>query len=231
MIEKCERIESELNSFWPEWQVVECFEGGACGDLFRIRKDSFGIRVESSLKVIRCDESVDPSAIPETFLKEIQIIEALRGTPNVVIVEDYYCKREGMVCSLFVRMELLTNFRKVLIRYEENPSLLSIKEVLKFGKDISTALVYFEKKGIRHRNIKPDNIFVDEFGNYKVGNSGVLRRMGTAQSASAKAGIEAFTYMPPEVYNGQGYNNTVDTYALGLILYQLLNKGRIPFLQ
>ena len=339
MREKCEKMQSELNSFWPEWQVIECFEEGASGDLFRIRKDSFGIRVESSLKVIRYDESdeyhepfcpadnneseeallrsmsetrtlfsspdetergyvpevPEPSSvrifsqpidrfrrdrkendrqekedisadrptmsesaefsgllqskeeihairpgqaendgrtidIPEVFLKEIQIMEALRGTPNVVIVEEYYCKKEGTISSLFVRMELLASFRKVLIRHEENPARLSVKEVLKIGKDISTALIYFEKKGIRHRNIKPDNLFVDAFGNYKVGNSGVLRRKETPHFTFAMAEIGAFTYTAPEVFKGQGYNDTVDTYALGLVLYQVLNKGRIPFL-
>lgn len=339
MIEKCEELQSELNAFWPEWQVIECFEEGASGEVFRIRKDSFGIRMESLLKVIRYDESEEsnepiypaenneseenllrgmtetrtlfsspdeierwdvqivpePSSvrnlslsmdrckryrkendrqkkedlsadwlpmpegaefsgslqskegihptqpgqaenagrtkdIPEVFLKEIQIMEALRGTPNVVIVEEYYCKKEGAISSLFVRMELLANFRKVLIRHEEDPARLSVKEVLKLGKDISTALIYFEKKGIRHRNIKPDNLFVDAFGNYKVGNSGVLRRKEIPHFTFTIAGIGAFTYTAPEVFKRQGYNDTVDTYALGLVLYQILNKGRMPFL-
>ena len=297
MINKCRKMEAELSTFWPEWHVTGIVDEGGSGDLFLIRKESFGIRVDSALKVIRCGDSVESSAlfcaaermdpeetllmdmtgtrtlfsspdnisseippvspgrelsgsfraeeeiqpvkpgntdslydIPESFRSEIRIMEALRGAPNVVIVEDYYCKREGTISSLFVRMELLSSFGKALIRYEENQTQFPLKEVLKLGKDICTALMYFEKKGISHRNITPDNIFIDEFGNYKVGYFRVF--MGTEASRTAFATTETgdVTYMAPEVFKGQNYNNTVDTYGLGLVLYQILNKGRIPFL-
>ena len=48
--------------------------------------------------------------------------------------------------------------------------------------------------------------------------------------AQTMTGIGTISYMAPEIFRGQSYNNTVDIYALGLVLYQLLNNGRMAFL-
>ena len=90
--------------------------------------------------------------------------------------------------------------------------------------------MYCESKGIIHRDIKPANLFVDRFGNYKVGDFGASKRMETVHVAQTMTGIGTISYMAPEIFRGQSYNNTVDIYALGLVLYQLLNNGRMAFL-
>ena len=90
--------------------------------------------------------------------------------------------------------------------------------------------MYCEKRGIIHRDIKPANLFVDRFGDYKVGDFGASKRMETVHVAQTMTGIGTISYMAPEIFRGQSYNNTVDIYALGLVLYQLLNNGRMAFL-
>ena len=173
----------------------------------------------------------DPETIPEDLRNEIKIMEALRGAPNIVVIEDFHCKKEGTTNSLFVRMELLSSFQEILHNRLKNQELFSQQEVLKIGRDVCTALMYCEKKGIIHRDLKPANLFVDEFGNFKVGDFGVSKRLDTVHLAHTMTGVGTISYMAPEIYRGQSYNNTVDIYALGLILYQLLNGCRIPFLQ
>lgn len=173
----------------------------------------------------------DPETIPEDLRNEIKIMEALRGAPNIVVIEDFHCKKEGATNSLFVRMELLSSFQEILHNRLKNHEMFSQQEVLKIGRDVCTALMYCEKKGIIHRDLKPANLFVDEFGNFKVGDFGVSKRLDTVHLAHTMTGVGTISYMAPEIYRGQSYNNTVDIYALGLILYQLLNGCRIPFLQ
>ena len=157
-------------------------------------------------------------------------MEALRGAPNIVTIEDFHLKRDASSTMLFVRMELLTSFQQMMTERQRDQLPFTIPEILKIGRDISTALMYCEEKGIIHRDIKPANLFKDSFGNYKVGDFGVSRRMDTVHVALTMTGIGTISYMAPEVFKGQSYNNTVDIYALGLILYQLLNNYRIPFL-
>ena len=241
---KCKVIEEELRDVWPEWHVAGRLGSGAFGDVFQIYRDNFGIRVDSALKVIQMsstdstvilpmnkdDQERAKDDIPDPLRSEIQIMEALRGAPNIVNIEDFYFRREGLTCSLFVRMELLTSLQEILQGPPGQHSLSSIPEIIKLGRDICKALIYCENKEIIHRDIKPENLFVDEFGEYKVGDFGASKRMDTVHVARTMTGIGTLSYMAPEVFRGQSYNNTVDIYALGLVLYRLLNNGRMPFL-
>ena len=245
---KCKLIEEELKTFWPQWHVIRILGGGAFGDVFEIYRNDFGIQEKSALKMIQIRDGAETMAlippaggavsraedgqtrIPEAFRNEIQIMEALQGAPNIVAIKDFYIKRDASSTMLFVRMELLTSFQQIMAERQRDQLPFTIPEVLKIGRDICTALMFCEKKGIIHRDIKPANLFVDSFGYYKVGDFGVSRRMDTVHVALTMTGIGTISYMAPEVYRGRAYNNTVDIYALGLILYQLLNNYRIPFL-
>ena len=247
---KCRIIEEELKTFWPQWRVIRCLGEGTFGDVFEINRDDFGILEKSAMKMIRIRDGAETVAlippsgeavsrakdqdgsteIPEAFRNEIQIMEELKGAPNIVIIEDYHFKRDESAAMLFVRMELLTSFQQMITERQRDQLPFTIPEVLKIGRDICTALMYCEERGIIHRDIKPANLFKDSFGNYKVGDFGVSRRMDTVHMALTMTGIGTISYMAPEVYRGTSYNNTVDIYALGLILYQLLNNYRIPFL-
>ena len=123
---RCKLIEEELRSVWPEWHVARRLGGGSFGDVFQIYRDNYGIRVESALKVIQADDGMVTTAlpsnsqdesrsdIPEALRSEIQIMEALRGAPNIVIIEDFSFKRFAQNGTLFVRMELLKSLQEVL---------------------------------------------------------------------------------------------------------------------
>ena len=239
---KCKNIEEELRSVWPEWHVANHLGSGAFGDVFKIYKDNLGIRAESALKVIQVSDemptvvlpmnrqAVSQSEPPNALRNEIQIMEALRGAPNIVAMEDFYLRKEESSSTLFVRMELLTSLLEVLKGQYRHQILSSIREIRKLGMDICRALIYCEKKGIVHRDIKPANLFLDKFGDYKVGDFGASKRMDAIYAAQTMTSIGTISYMAPEIFQGHAYNNTVDIYALGLVLYQLLNSGRMPFL-
>ena len=246
---KCKIIEEELKTFWPQWHVEKRLGGGSFGDVYKIFRDNYGIRQISALKIIQDIDKTAPIflqsdasegkesiidnnrvSIPEVFRNEIQIMEALRGAPNIVSIDDFYFKHDELSSSLFVRMEYLTSFQEIIMARNRKQVGFSIEEILKIGRDVCNALIYCEQKGIIHRDIKPSNLFIDEFRNYKVGDFGVSKRMETVHIAHEMTSIGTISYMAPEIFQGRSYNNTVDIYALGLILYQLLNNGRIPFL-
>ena len=239
---RCKIIEEELRYVWPEWHVAGHLGGGSFGDVFQIYRDNYGIRLDSALKVIQINDRMATevlpygrqdgrwSDIPEALRSEIQIMEALRGAPNIVSIEDFAFRRIGQTSTLFVRMELLTSLQEVLPGRSGHGTLSSVGEIRKLGMDVCRALMYCEKRGIIHRDIKPANLFVDRFGDYKVGDFGASKRMDTVHVAQTMTGIGTISYMAPEIFRGQSYNNTVDIYALGLVLYQLLNNGRMPFL-
>ena len=130
--------------------------GGADGEVFKIVRDNHGVQTYSALKVLRTGSPEDcalppmnagpdnPGAggngsagdnIPEVFMNEIRIMEALRGAPNIVLIEDFYFQKGVEMSSLYVRMELLTSFEDVMSAHLRNGTQFTIPEVLKIGKD------------------------------------------------------------------------------------------------
>ena len=248
---RCRITEEELKTFWPQWHVVKRLGGGADGEVFKIVRDNHGVQTYSALKVLRTGSWEDcalppmnagpdkPGAggngsvednIPEVFMNEIRIMEALRGAPNIVLIDDFYFRKGTDTSSLYVRMELLKSFVDVMSDHQRSGIPFTIAEVLKIGKDICTALSFCEQKGIIHRDINPANLYVDKFGDYKVGDFGSSKWMEAAHSTLMPDEVGTISYMAPEIFAGRPYNNTVDIYSLGLVLYQLLNSGRMPFL-
>ena len=165
-------------------------------------------------------------SMPEIFRNEIRILEQLRGAPNVVNMEGLHYRKDGREHVLYIRMELLTSIKDLL----QTDRAFSVQEIIRIGKDICAALTCCEDRHIIHRDIKPGNLFLDKYGTCKVGDFGVSKKMETVHLAHTMTGIGTISYMAPEIYRRRPYNNTVDIYALGLVLYQLLNRGRMPFM-
>lgn len=168
------------------------------------------------------------AGVLKEIVNEIQIISTLSeaGTQNIVryyendIVESESPKRY----DIYILMECLTPFTDYLYQNE-----LKVKDVIKLGKDILTALVSCHAQDVIHRDIKDDNIFVSADGAYKLGDFGVSKMLKDRSRAESMKGTPNF--IAPEVYLGkEQYDDTVDIYSLGIVLYKLLNKSRNPFL-
>ena len=157
-------------------------------------------------------------------LSEIKLMQELKGSSNIVVIEDYEVLKDKDVLGgeINIRMELL----KGLEDYFENHKVTN-HDILKLGLDISHALKDCEKVKIIHRDIKPDNIFVNEFGNYKLGDFGIARNLEKTTTGLSQKGT--FNYIAPEVYKGDRYNKSVDVYSLGIVLYKYFNYNRLPF--
>ena len=157
--------------------------------------------------------------------KEISVMFSLKGASNIVTIEDYKIEEQendkGWI--LFIRMELLMDLNQYRKKHP-----MSKQTILKMGCDICNALEACRKKHIIHRDIKPSNILVlEEFEEFKLGDFGISRKLEHTMSGLSRKGTEI--YMAPEVYKGESYNEEVDIYSLGLVMYRLLNGNRLPF--
>src|SRR5699024_9189261 len=122
-----------------------------------------------------------------------------------------------------IRMELL----KPLNEYTRKRTITR-QDVIRLGIDLCKALELCQKYNIIHRDVKPENIFISDAGDYKLGDFGIARTVEKTTSGLSNKGT--YTYMAPEVYKGEAYGSTVDIYSLGIVLYRLLNGNRTPFL-
>ena len=229
---------------WPEWQIVREIGRGTFGVVYEAARQEHSVTSRSAIKVISIPQNqseVDSlrsegltknetrtylQGVVNDFISEIQIMESFKGVQNIVSVEDYkVVEREQEIgWEIYIRMELLTPFTDY-IRGRE----LSEKEVIKLGCDICTALELCEKRGVIHRDIKPENIFVNDFGDFKLGDFGIARRLENVSGGFSRKGT--YNYMAPEIEQGREYDATADIYSLGLVLYRFMNRNRMPFIE
>ncbi len=225
-----------------DWKIVRKLGEGANGIVFGIGKEEFGINVKSALKVIRIpktdsevksilNDGMDEESVVGYFrgfvdeiVKEIAIMTSLKNHPNIVGYEDHNVipHEDGIGWDILIRMELLTPLGDWQLKHG-----MDGKETIELGKQICSALSFCEKKNLMHRDIKPENLFVDELGTFKLGDFGIARTMEKTSGGLSRKGTES--YMAPEVYLGKPYGPTVDMYSLGLVLYKMVNRNRLPF--
>ncbi len=232
-----------IDKVWPGWELVDELGEGSCGTVYKAVKREHGLETYSAIKIIsvpkndavfiavsregysRDDTKAYFRGIVDELIKEIKAMESLKGTQNVVSIEDFKVveKEDGKGWNIYIRMELLVSFEDYI-----SDKKLTRDEIVKLGTDICFALELCARKNIIHRDIKPENIFISDFGFFKLGDFGIARELGKTYGASTKTGTP--NYMAPEVYHCQKYNATADIYSLGLVLYKLLNNNRLPFL-
>ena len=235
----------ELKTIWPQWEVEELIGKGSYGNVYKIKREEMGTVSYAALKIIEIPQEqsevrelmnsgMDHQSVKfyyqdlvKSIQNEIAVMETLKTGNNIVSIEDYSIreKKDSIGWKVYIRMELLTNLNTYL---SECGGDLDPAEVVKIGMDICTALECCEKSQIIHRDIKPDNIFRNPYGDYKLGDFGIARQMEMTKSMCSQKGTSL--YMAPEVYKGQHYDKTVDMYSLGIMLYKLLNHGRFPFM-
>lgn len=233
----------KINEIWPAWHEVELIGRGAFGQVYKARREELGEVFYSAVKVIEIpsderevQEMLEEGhtsqsvryyfeSIVKDLMNEIKVLEILKSAANIVNIEDFSVKekQDGIGWEAYIRMELLEN----LDTYRRNHTM-SQNDVVKLGIDLCRALEYCQQSKIVHRDIKPKNIFVDAYGNYKLGDFGIARQMEKTQSTMSRKGTDA--YMAPEVRFGDSNSSyNVDIYSLGVVMYRLLNRNHLPF--
>ena len=225
-----------------DWKAQEPIGQGTYGTVYRVTRDVMGQTQTSAVKLIQVpspeqlkDAETSMGSDRHTLavyfdemvsgiVREIQLLDALSDSANVVSYKDHkIIQRDGIGWDILIRMEYLTPLRAYIAKHP-----LSREQVGALGLDILSALEVCQRKGIIHRDIKDDNIFVNGEGVFKLGDFGIARQM-TEGGGTATKRMGTSWYMAPEVYRGERYDSRADIYSLGIVLYRLLNSERMPF--
>ena len=233
-------MDTKVMPGWPGWETVRLIGRGSFGAVYEIRRQVFDDVETAALKVISIpqrendieemyNDGYDDASISKTLrehlkgiVSEYALMRKMSGCPNVVNCNDlrYEEHLDGRGWDVYIRMELLLPLTKVL------PNAIPEDLAVTIVKDLCHALIECERQGILHRDIKPQNIFLSERGEYKLGDFGIAKMV---ERTSGGTKIGTYKYMAPEIHHGQPYGRTSDIYSLGLVLYWLLNERRMPF--
>jgi serine/threonine-protein kinase len=172
-----------------------------------------------AIKVLREQFAADPEFV-ERFDREARSAARL-SHPNIVDIYDVGADGE----TRFIVMELVEgeNLKSLIRRGGALPPAL----VIGYGREVGAALEYAHRRGIVHRDVKPQNVLLDADGHAK------LTDFGIAQAAESvgltQTGVLGTPqYMSPEQARGRGVGPASDVYSLGVVLYELAT-GRLPF--
>ncbi len=226
--------------FFLKWYLGDIIGEGSSGTIYEIT-DNEGNHCALKVIPITIDDGTNSftlqnqdslsneaylEEITGKILSEVRVMQKLEHHAGIVKYHEYDVMEAPDSSSRFIliKMDLLQPLNKV-VRIRE--SEFSEKEVITMGIDLLSSLSECRKNNIIHRDIKPSNIFVTEDNQYLLGDFGSAILLEKTMMASHTGTL---AYMAPEMAAGQSFNSTVDIYSLGIVMYQLLNNRRLPFL-
>jgi hypothetical protein len=211
------------------YEIVAPLGAGGMGEVYRARDTRLGREV--AVKVLPADRARDPDALAR-FEREAQAVAAL-SHPNILAIHDLGTER-GV---FFVVTELLEG---ETLRNRLASGALPWRKAAEIGAAIADGLAGAHLKGVIHRDLKPDNIFITEDGRVKILDFGLARlKPLLAQQDQTSApttppqtepGVLMGTvgYMSPEQARGLPADTRSDIFSLGCVLYEML-AGRRAF--
>src|SRR5205809_5276445 len=144
-------------------------------------------------------------------------------SPHLVTIFDVRHNADDVP---FVIMEYVNgpSLRELI---DQQPAGLGIQKAAFFLREIGKGLTFLHDCGIVHRDLKPGNIFFEN-GYVKIGDYGLSKAISTSQHSGQTVTVGTVHYMAPEVGAGK-YDRSIDIYALGACLYEMLT-GTPPFI-
>ena len=223
------------NKLLNEWKIVNRCNDGDFSVVYKATNNNGDICAIKEMNLPRTQDdmeilinagivsSLDEAAtfFAQAVKNELDLMRKFKGNVNILELYDFTQEidENRTNAKYYIRMEYAEDIKSY---FERNG--VSQKDVVKLGIDICTALELFYNHNITHNDIKPGNIFIDQAGNYKIGDFGIATKLGGNNFVP----FGTLNYISPEVYNRKGSSNNSDLYSLGLVMYKLLS-GELPF--
>jgi serine/threonine protein kinase len=145
------------------------------------------------------------------------------GHQNIVTIDDFGHLPDGRA---YLSMECLEGQSLADIIRQGG---LTTAETLRIAKELCDGLSAAHGKGIVHRDVKADNVFLVDGGGVKILDFGIAKAQGNPSLTQTGAIYGTPNYMAPEQALGRDIDHRVDVYAVGVLLFEMLT-GRVPFI-
>ena len=201
-----------------EYEILEELGRGGMGIVFRARERQ--LERDVAIKVLPFTLAFDRELV-ERFLREARTAAALEHT-NIVPI--YRVGRRGDV--IFFVMKLLRG--QSLADRLRKKGRISAEETRRVLIETASALGYAHKRGVVHRDVKPDNLRHDEDGRCVVTDFGIARSAGSTRLTTTGMSVGTPKYMSPEQARAKDVDGRSDIYSLGIVAYECIT-GEPPF--
>ena len=173
-----------------------------------------------AIKLMHRDISSDPDQL-ERFRREARAVASL-SHPHVVTVIDFG-EDDG---TPYIVLEFIEgeNLKERIRRLGR----LSVAEAVAYAIEVGRALSCAHAERLVHRDVKPQNVLIDQEGRAKVTDFGIARSL-EAEGLTAPGRVLGTTdYVAPEQARGHAVTEQSDVYSLGIVLFEMLT-GEVPY--
>ena len=205
-------------TFANRYEIIEELGKGGMGKVYRVEDKK--IKEEVALKLIKSEIASDKKTI-ERFSNELKMARKIAHR-NVCKMYDLG-EEKGIH---YITMEYVPG--EDLKRLTRKVGQFSAGKTIFIAKQVCEGLAEAHRLGVVHRDLKPQNIMVDEEGNARIMDFGIARSLEEKGITGAGVIIGTPEYMSPEQVEGKETDQRSDIYSLGVILYEMVT-GRVPF--
>ncbi|XP_043216018.1 phosphorylase b kinase gamma catalytic chain, skeletal muscle/heart isoform-like isoform X2 [Amphibalanus amphitrite] len=210
--------------FYSKYEPKEVLGRGVSSTVRRCVDKETG--TEYAVKIIDISEADHGSDIKESTHREVEVLRMVQGHPYVIELHDVF----ESATHIFLVFELLRQGE--LFDYLTTVVTLSEKKTKHIMKQLFEALLHVHDKSVVHRDVKPENILLDDNLDIKLTDFGFARILRPGEELYDLVGTPG--YLAPELLRANmietapGYRFEVDTWACGVVMYTLL-VGCPPF--
>jgi tetratricopeptide (TPR) repeat protein/tRNA A-37 threonylcarbamoyl transferase component Bud32 len=206
------------STFAGRYQIIEELGHGGMGRVYKVFDTD--IKEKIALKLLRPEIALDKETV-ERFSNELKLARKISHR-NVCRMFDLG-KAEG---TTFITMEFVPG--EDLKKFIRKSGQLGAGRTVSIAKQVCEGLTEAHRLGVVHRDLKPQNIMVDEEGNARIMDFGIARSIRAKGITGAGVMIGTPEYMSPEQVEGKEVDQRSDIYSLGIILYEMAT-GHVPF--
>ena len=200
------------------YEIVKSIGEGGMANVYLANDKILDRKV--AIKVLRGDLSADEKFV-RRFQREALSVSNL-SHPNIVEVYDVG-EEDG---QYYIVMEYIEG--KTLKQLLNKRESLTLTEVIDIMTQLTDGIAHAHESYIIHRDIKPQNIMIEDDGKIKITDFGIAMALNATQITQTNSVMGSVHYLPPEQASGKGATIKGDIYSLGILMYELLT-GTVPF--
>ena len=197
-----------------EYKIIKELGHGAFGKVYQVlneEEDKY-----YALKKIELREFIEEEI--DLYENEAKLLSSI---DNAHIVKYYDSSKDNEFFYILMEYCEGLDLKQFIKEYKSKNEKIEEKTIYNIIFDICLGIKEIHQKNLIHRDLKPENIFIDKYKMIKIGDFGISKLLDN-NDRYAKTTVGTNNYMAPEVIKGDKYDNKVDIWAFGCIIYELL---------